>query len=567
MVTEMKATKFNAVTDEQWKEAAIQSLKGLPFEKLITKTIEGIDIKPLYTKESSQQDAANNGEKMEESIRQGIQTQDWTVAQMSYATTGKAFVEEVTSSIERGNEAIVYDGSRAVQWEETDLNKLANLLQTYPVYAFNVKENDAFTTIFEKIEQTKRKNVKGAVTGSCRLPEGYALVRTACADTTDLHMQGADIVTELAIVLAKAAEDATAYKTFTEFSNQFIARFAIDTHFFLEIAKLRAFRALWQTFAEAYGENKPHRAPIYAETSLRTYSKLDPYVNLLRAGNEAFSAVLGGADILTVHPHNILGEVTPASIRYVRNVQLVIKEETFVQHVLDPSGGSYFIDELTNEFITAVWALFQEIEKQGGYTAYLSSGALDEKLSELQTKRVKQVSRREKSLVGTNIYADLSNELDNKPGTVEVTGRLAEAYEELRMYFANQQPKITLLTFGALKDFKARADFVSGFVSAAGLKTETSPAFETVEAGQTWMKENDFGYGIICASPKETAAIMDELVKDFPQDVWVDVAGKYDAAQMETWKQAGVSGFIYAGQDQLEKFAQIKHRFKEEGDK
>src|SRR5690606_8282725 len=178
----------------------------------------------------------------------------------------------------------------------------------------------------------------------------------------------------------------------------------------MEIAKLRAFRVLWNALAHGYGVEHS-RVPVFTETALRTYSKLDPYVNLLRAGNEAFSAVLGGTDVLTVHPHDVVAEITPAGIRHARNIQLVIKAETFVDHVIDPAGGSYFIDTLTNEMVEKAWDYFLEIEEKGGYSAYVESGELDEKLKKLYDERMRKLSTREYSLIGTNIYPDLTNEI------------------------------------------------------------------------------------------------------------------------------------------------------------
>src|SRR5699024_4684999 len=224
------------------------------------------------------------------------------------------------------------------------------------------------------------------------------------------------------------------YRSFTQFENQFFARFAIDTQFFMEIAKIRAFRVLWQTFANAYGHEKASRVPVYSETSLRSFSKLDPYVNLLRAGNEAFSAVLGGTDILTVHPHNVIAEITPAGIRHARNIQLIIKSETFVDYVIDPAGGSYFIDTLTNEMTEKAWDLFLEIEDKGGYSAYVASGELEKKLKELYDERLLALSKRKDSLIGTNIYANLEDEISEKE-TLSVPYRLPSTYEQIRKSF------------------------------------------------------------------------------------------------------------------------------------
>ena len=561
MITEMKTASFKQINDEKWQEAAVKSLRGLPFEKLITKTLEGIEIQPLYTKQKFDKELEAHDE-MLNAVRFGMESPDWTIAQRSYASDSKQFLDEVKESLEKGNEAIVYDGRQPFSWEEADLKELSELAMNHPIYAFNVDKDDSFAKLFETIAESDRKKVKGAVTGSVALPEGYHLIRKAYADTIPLHEKGADIVTELAVSLAKAAEEAVHYDTFTAFSNQFFVRFAIDTHFFFEIAKLRAFRVLWQTLAKAYGHEKRARVPIISETSLRTYSKLDPYVNLLRAGNEAFSAVLGGTDVLTVHPHNVLGEVTPASNRYARNIQLVIKEETHVQYVLDPSGGSYFIDTLTNEMVTEAWKLFQDIEAQGGYTAYASSGALDEKLETLYKERLDQVGHRKKSLVGTNNYADLSTPIEASEETLHVEGRLSEPYENLRSSFEKSQPKTMLLTFGELKDFKPRADFVTGFLAAGGIKAEQSPAFRTVQEGREWIRNNHFDYGIICVSPEETEKVLDELIEDFPDEKWIDVAGKYDE-QAEKWQRAGVSDFIFQGQDQLGKLKGLQARWEE----
>ena len=173
------------------------------------------------------------------------------------------------------------------------------------------------------------------------------------------------------------------------------------------MAKIRAFRVLWQAFSSAFDETENAYVPILVETSLRSYSKLDPYVNLLRAGNETFSAVLGGADVVTVHPHNVLTGPTTASIRLARNVQLIIKEETHVEKVLDPSGGSYFIETLTLELAEKAWKLFLDIESAGGYHAYVSSGELENLLKQRSSTRKNEVANGSKSLIGTNVYADL----------------------------------------------------------------------------------------------------------------------------------------------------------------
>lgn len=563
MISKMKTTSFEKFNDKQWEEVAVQSLKGLSLDHLVMTTLEGIDVKPLYTKENSV-----HNEQIEQSrlhtIRQGIKKQDWTIAQTTYATDSATFIAKVEDALERGNEAIVYDGNYPVKWEDADLQTLARLMTIHPIYAYHVKKSDNIVQAFDFVEEDKKKEVQGAFIGDVGELEGFHLVRHVEASTIDLHEQGADAVTELAVTLAMAAEEAEQFSSFNAFAHQFIVRFAVDTDFFMELAKLRAFRALWQTFARAYNHEKVSRVPVHSETSLRTYSKLDPYVNLIRAGNEAFSAALGGTDVLTVHPHNILEEVTLGAVRYARNIQLVIKEETFTQYVLDPAGGSYYIDTLTNELIEKAWTLFQEIEHEGGYAAYVASGTLTKKLATISEQRMEQVYHGEKSLIGTNVYANLEDTLHHTTGFKEVAGRLSQKYEDFRLFFHKQQPKVILLTFGELKDFKPRADFVKGYLAAAGIDTESSPAFSTVEEGRQWIEENDFDYGVICMPPKETETMMAAFTTDVPKGKWLDVAGKYEPTLAEEWQLAGVDGFVYKGQHQLQKFTSIKNRWEEE---
>lgn len=555
-IHKMKTTTFAESNYLEWQEVAVKSLRGLPFEKLITKTIEGIDLQPLYTTDETYTETIAT-------IRAGKQQADWIVAQPQYVRDAKTFVTEMKMAFERGNEAIVYDGTAFFEWDEQSLKEVADFMTSYPIFMMNVSKNDPILEVFKLIPEEERENVKGVVPlieGA--LPVGFENVRTIGADVRDVHHKGADAVTELALVLASAAELATDYKDFSKFSTQFFVRFSVDTHFFMEIAKIRAFRVLWQALSKAFGSETANHVPVLSETSLRSYSKLDPYVNLLRAGNEAFSAVLGGTDVLTVHPHNILTGVTPTSTRLARNIQLVIKEETLVNKVIDPSGGSYFIENLTKELVEKAWQVFVEIDEVGGYQAYVESDALTERLAGLHAERAEEVAIGTTSLIGTNNYADLSSaELKDEDG-LEIENRLAEPFEKYRAQFSNEQPNTVLVTFGKLKDFKARADFVSGFLATGGIQAKWSPAFTTSTEAVDWIKREQPDYLIVCATDNVTENVMGQLLTELPAGSFIEVAGKYDAELSKSWIDAGLNGFIAKGQDKIMKFSEIVKRWK-----
>lgn len=555
-IHKMKTGTFQEADYSAWKDVALKSMRGLPFEKLITKTAEGIDLQPLYIADGETNTAIKT-------IREAKPDLGWIVAQQQYSADGKQFVTELKTSLERGNEAISYDGTKQLTWDDESLAEVASLLVTYPIFITNTKEHDPFLAIFDLVPASDREKVQGAVSLNSRhLQDGFTNVRTICADLRSAHEQGADVVTELAVAIAEAAEYAANYDSFNAFSEQFFVRFAVDTHFFMEIAKVRAFRVLWQALGTAFGEGKVAHIPLLAETSLRTYSKLDPYVNLLRAGNEALSAVLGGVDVLTVHPHNVLTGTTPASVRIARNVQLVIKEETLVDKVLDPSGGSYFIETLTAELVEKAWALFLEIEEVGGYKAYARSGALERRLAEYLKVRTQNVSTGKQSLIGTNVYADLNTASEEVTSGVEVKGRLAEPFEKLRADFAVEQPVTYLLTFGELKDFKPRADFVSGFLATGGVNSEWTSAFTNAAEAIDWLAAEKADYVVVCATNNVVQSVMDELLEGIPAGISVDVAGKYDEELTNQWLQAGLNGFVYSGQDKIAKLIDIKNKWK-----
>lgn len=547
----MKNATFDRADTAQWREEATKTLKGKPFETLLTKTAEGIELHPLYTLEDLEfRSQTHLGARNETG---------WVVAQQTFANEGQQFIEKLKDSLERGNEAILYDGTHPVDWDKSSLDELAQIMTSYPIFIRNTNQQDPILNAFSLVPESMRPTMKGAISiQNWSLPDGYMHVRTIVADCWHAHHKGADAVTELALALVQATQYADSKENFSDFVNEFFVHFAVDTHFFMEIAKIRAFRILWQAFGAAYGLTETPSIPILATTSLRSYSKLDPYVNLLRAGNEAFSAVLGGADVITVHPHDRLTGTTDASIRFARNIQLVIKEETHAEKVLDPSGGSYFLETITSELVEKAWALFIEIESNGGYEAFMNSGRLEA----IHEQRRLEVAKGEKSLIGTNVYADLTVTPLTKGEANLMEGRLAEPFENIRTKFIDGQPTTVLLTFGSLKDFKPRADFVGGFLATGGIRSKWSPAFKHAQEAIDWLEQERPDYAIVCAKPSELETIIPQLLGKIPNSVVLDAAGKYETELAQQWLNLGLSGFIFSGQDKVEKLQDIYNQWK-----
>lgn len=561
-MSKMKDIQFEQVNYDQWKEQAISALKGKPFESLFTRSIEGITLQPIYTQETLVDKLGEKLEKQITTIRKLKASTSFSPAQQIFGHTEDQFFSNITNSIERGNAVLTIDSQVSFEWSEQSLSKLATLLSNHEFKLLVRDSSDVLLSVFETIEESKRENVKGyIISDEPIILKSYPKIRTICANTIPYHYEGANAVQELALTLA-IARKYVEENNFESFANKFFVNFAIDTNFFSEIAKLRAVKVLWKAFSTAYGVSENITLPIVAETSLRSYSKLDVYVNLLRAGNEAFSALIGGADVFTVHPHDVLTKPTDQSIRIARNVILVLKEESLVQNVIDPSGGSYFIETLTSEYVEQAWKLFLEIEEAGGLDAYSQSGKLTALMEEVNEGRQNALATRKQSLIGTNIYANPSDELQTVTNPIfAYVNRLATPFEELRSTYETIRPKIAILTFGQLKNFKARADFVSGFFSTAGIVCEQSGEIKTIDAAKEWLMNNNYDYVVVATTDDDTKEIVPELLAIKPKDLLLDVAGRFKDEEGE-WQAKGLNGFIYAGQNVIEKLNEVANRLK-----
>ncbi|MBD7906768.1 methylmalonyl-CoA mutase family protein [Sporosarcina gallistercoris] len=543
----MRQQRFELPDCSEWEKVAEHSLKGKPVASLRTKTVEGITLEPLYS-------ALN---KQTGTIRPSHRK--WICAQPTDGKTGCEWLASMTDSFEKGNEAIYIDGRTSIEWDEVSLDQLADLMKKHPIAFIHIDSQDRLVDVFDRIPSEEREAVTGLLlSNGIQLPSGYQHIRTLGIDLEPLHMDGADSVTELAVALAEASELAIESDSFARFSSQVFFRFPADTHFFMEIAKFRAFRTLWQLFCSAYDVKDVTPVPVIGVTSLRSFSKIDPYVNLLRAGNSAFSAVLGGADWLTVYPYNELTGETAQSLRYARNAQLIIREETHADKVIDPGGGSYFIEHLTDALVHKSWRRFLEIEENGGLDAFLQSG----QLQQLADERHEHAATGSASLIGTNVYADAENhELVENSIRIEMS-RPAYAFEELRKKSAEQQIDIRLLVFGSLKSYKPRADFATEFLATGGLTAKHSPAFEDASSAIDWLKTEAPDYVILCADPDRTEQVAPDLISNKPAGVLMDVAGLVSEELTGNWLASGLDGFIFKGQNRIEKLTQILKRCK-----
>jgi methylmalonyl-CoA mutase len=301
------------------------------------------------------------------------------------------------------------------------------------------------------------------------------------AGTGDIDQVAYAIATGIEYVRALAAQGVDAASAF----DQILFRVTATADQFATIARLRALRRLWARVGEVLDVPEDKRgARQQAVTSWRVISRDDPWVNLLRATISTFAAAVGGAEVITVLPHDTAyGLPTKFSRRLARNLQLVAAEESHIGAVEDPAGGAWFVEALTDEIAVKAWARVQSIEAAGGMAAALAAGTIAEQIAVVAAERAKRLATRKLPLTGVSMFPKQDEEpltdFIPRPAGPVYAGlpqhRDAEIYEALRdrttaaEKATGARPAVLLACLGERRDFGPREQFTSNLLLAGGL--------------------------------------------------------------------------------------------------
>ncbi len=257
-------------------------------------------------------------------------------------------------------------------------------------------------------------------------------------------------------------------------------RFAADDDQFMTIAKLRAARQLWARVAEVVGEPNAAAARLHSVTSLPMMAQRDPWVNMLRTTLAAFSAGVGGADTVLVHPFDVAipggfpGTAASFARRIARNTQLLLLEESHIGRVLDPAGGSWFVEDLTKELAEQAWKHFQDIESRGGFEA--ARDYVVGQITEVANGRTDDIAHRRTALTGVNEYPNLAEPPLPQGDSVEHVARYAGGFEALRnrsdtfLDKTGSRPKVLLVPLGPLAEHNIRTTFATNLLASGGIE-------------------------------------------------------------------------------------------------
>jgi methylmalonyl-CoA mutase len=611
---------FPSVSKESWKK---ETEKRVSYKDLIWHTEDGIEVEPFYTEEEARDFFLGETPLPGEFpfVRgTGKKDNSWLLTEEIRLTTPKETRASALAAIEGGADSLTLIPQAGMKRKAFEtLLKDIDPLRTGINFALREDPEKACALFISSCAKKgiDTRELRGAVffdplshllghrSPATPLDEDVDKIAKAIGylsgtapgyaafsvKSSTFKGSGATITQELAFTIAAAVEYLVMLRQkgvdADSACRHLVFSFSTGSSYFAEIAKLRAARALWanvaQQFSPASAESTKMR--IHCRTTAFNKTIYDPHTNILRTALEAMASVIGGADSLTVEPFDAhYREPDGFSRRVARNVQLLSRNESHLDAVTDPGGGSYHIEKLTQSISQKSLELFQEIEKKGGYLECIKSGFIQNAVEDSREKVLSDISRRKKTLVGTN---EFPNVLEKMAGDIRKTvpaeeksngsaptvaplaeSRAAQAFEKIRLLSeqyakrTGEALKVFLLHLSDSPQTVARSVFSMNFFGCGGFTIIDGAENPGIDEGvAAALRENPLAV-VICGSDKDYEQFAEEAareLKDKGAEIKVVVPGG-GQAEREGLAETGVDDFINADsdvRDMLERYQQL----------
>jgi methylmalonyl-CoA mutase len=616
-------SEFPSVSTATWEEQINLDLKGKDYEKsLLWKTNEGFNVRPYYRAENIErldfpesipgQFPFVRGKNVRGNnwlVRQNIIVTDPCLANMkalellNKGVTSLGFVFQSCSQVTvQELKLLLMD----IHLESVEINfilccKKKEFFEVLIALLEELKSDPAFLHMSINLDPIERFTLRGKFCHSeeevfnkvktmVERGKKFPHIHVISVNGINFNNAGSSLVQELGFSLAMGVEylsrltdlgvDAALAAKKIRFN------FGIGGNYFMELAKLRAARLLWANIVKAYhpvcdceessgeGQFCPCAAKMFIHCETSTWNKTlyDPYVNMLRTQTEAMSAVLGGADSLTVLPFDsVYEQPTAFAERIARNQQALLKEEVHLDKVADPGAGSYYIETLTSSIAEQAWKLFLEVQEKGGFLKAFRTGFVQSLVNEMAEKRRKAINSRRENILGVNQFPNINEQLeaglaDSLFGMQDQTAEGAEA-ETLKLFRGAQQlealryatdkfsaiygqPKTCMLPIGNLAMRKARAQFSCNFFASAGYEVIDHNGFKTIEEGLSVILQANPRLIVLCSSDDEYPTLAPELFVQLKGRAIMVIAGAPSC--MDELKEIGIRHFINVKTNLLE---------------
>lgn len=408
--------EFKTSNEDEWIAKIEKDLKGKPLSDLIWNSSIG-EIDPVIFNEENKHNAPGFNP-----YTRGVNNSNsWNIAQHIDASNDNAN-QLALYALKSGANYILFSNFSP----NTDFNKLFNNVQLEIIHtAFILMNNDSvatleaflatitnkntpFTVFYDPIGEMIQKGIQINYSENLKeileLIQSYSNAKINLVNGSIYTNSGATEEKQIALTAAHLNEylnEADKNNTISLLENKLVITVGVGTTYFMEIAKARAYRKVISTVLDAYAiKTSPE---YFAETATLYYSKIDSYSNLLRATTQAMSAVIGGYNNLLIFPYNLKFDDHFGN-RIAQNIQLILQEEGHLNHVVDPAGGAYFIEELTDQLINKSWTYFQEIEQKGGLIHEITSNSIQHSINDDWNKLVDAMKQEKKVMIGVNKF-------------------------------------------------------------------------------------------------------------------------------------------------------------------
>ncbi|MBQ5700885.1 MAG: acyl-CoA mutase large subunit family protein [Alistipes sp.] len=597
--------EFPEVSTEAWEAAIAVDLKGADYErKLVWRTNEGFNLRPYYRAENLEGLETLGTQAGEFPYLRGVSGDNsWLTHQTISVKCPKAANEQALKMLNSGVDSLGFCFCEApAEFTAEDLDALlagivlpaveitfcgkgvAKLVALVLAKAENqgvAKDDLRVNFVIDPL--VKHLSQKGDWCEECeggkciakiadliKATAEYKHIRVVGVNANVFSDAGSTIVEELGFGLSVAHEYLVrlmeAGLTVDQAAKKIRFTFAVTSNYFMEMAKFRAARLLWANIVKQYEPacECSCKMFVHARTSAWNQTVYDPYVNMLRGTTEAMSAAIAGVHSLEVLPFDhAYTAPTEFSQRIARNQSLLLKHESHFDQVVDPAGGSYYIENLTKAIADQAWALFLEVEDKGGYVEAFKAGYVVERVKASAAAKDKAIATRRQILLGANQYPNFNEVADaavsadavTRPaaeGNVLVPYRGAMAFEAMRFGVdkSGKELKAFMLTCGNLAMARARAQFSCNFFACAGIRVQDNNFFKSVEEGVEAALASEAQIVVVCASDDDYAEVAPKVQELLGGKAILVVAGA--PACTEELQAKGINNFISVKSNVLE---------------
>lgn len=600
--------EFPPTTPGEWKEQIEKDLKGNSFEKIKWTPYEGFTVEPFYTRE----DLDNLSYLTEQApgaypFARGLspQSNEWIITEYVKEDSADKANNSALEAIRMGAQSITFACNDKGVMKLNSSDDMATLLKsididTIPIHfecgsagkeilQFFLNEAETTGVKLDSLKGSTDIDPIGELILSGNPNTSFDELKSVLSEMSEktpglkgltVHGEifgdsGATAVQELAFSLASGVEYIDKLTSLDLAADQVAGHmsfsFSTGSDYFMEIAKLRAARHLWALIAEKYGADEEKSAmTIKSVSSGWNRTVYEPYTNMLRGTVSAMAASIGGSSSINVAPLDAAYEKSDEfTKRMARNTQLLLKNESYIDRVADPSAGSYYIENLTDMMARASWALFLEIEEKGGLIEALKSGFVQDSIEETRKSKDKNLAIGKDTILGVNKYPNLK---ETAPGVVGTKTRVepstdsgitplkpyraAEVFEKLRLsgerFGGNKS--VFLLPIGNPAMRTARAGFSANFFGCGGFTVIDQGAFDDLELGLQSAINSSAKIVVICSSDKEYPELAPgicEKLNSKSSEIKIIVAGN-PKDHIDELKNAGVDDFVHVRSNLLE---------------